>query len=46
MTSVIQNFGLRAVWTKRFSTGWSFGFPISSSHTHDFSTLFELQWIH
>lgn len=46
MTSVIQNFGLRAVWTKRFSTGWSVGFPISTSHTHDFSTLFELQWIH
>lgn len=46
MTSVIQNFGLRAIWTKRFSTGWSFGFPLSTSHTHDFNSMFEFQWVH
>jgi hypothetical protein len=46
MTSFIQNVGLRAIWTKRFSTGTSIGFPLSSAHTHDFSFLIEAQWVH
>jgi hypothetical protein len=46
MTSVMQNFGLRMVWTKRFSTGLSIGFPLAASHIYDYSGLFELQWVH
>jgi hypothetical protein len=46
MTSVIQNIGLRSVWTKRFSTGYSIGFPLSTSHLYDFSMLIDFQWVH
>ena len=45
-TSVMQHIGLREVWTKRFSTGVSLGFPLAHSHTHDFEALFEVQWRH
>jgi len=46
MISIMQNLGLRQVWTKRFSTGGSIGFPLEADHLYDFSFLFEVQWVH
>lgn len=42
----VQNLGLRYIWTKRFSTGFSMGVPISSTELFDMSILTEFQWIY